>query len=302
MIFSLVRQLDVNSMAFTDLEAYNEHRKVIHSVYSSRLKIQILLTLLNKQASLSELRDITGSTSQALIPKIRSLENQILIQSKNYAYLLTPLGKVVADNVARYVNIMAGIDRHREFWASHDLSGLPMECLTRIGNLQNSEVELDTQVDIMHVYSHFLEIVREGEYIHGISSIMSPGIAETVATRIIQGTNVELIVNEDVISMFGKEPYISQVKKLIKFPNFRVYLLEGALKIGITVTNDCLSLGLYKINSNLYDSSTDLFSRDPRAVAWGEVLFDYYRDKASLLDLKKTLSLKNKRPRKNSPK
>jgi predicted transcriptional regulator len=289
-------------MAFTYLESYNEHQKAIHSVYSSRLKVQILLALLEKQASLSELRDITGSTSQALIPKIRSLENQIFVQSKNYAYLLTPLGKIVADNVAGYVNIMAGIDQHREFWASHDLSGLPMECLVKIGDLQNSEVELDTQVDIMQVYSHFLKIVREGEYIHGISSIMSPGIAETVATRIVQGADVELIVNEDVILMLGKEPYIGQVKHLTKFPNFKVYLLRGALKIGITVTNEYLSLGLYKINSNVYDSSTDLFSRDPRAVAWGEEVFKYYRNKASLIDLKKALSLKNKRFSKNSPK
>ncbi len=277
-------------MPVTPLESYNEHQKIIHSLYSSRLKIQILLTLQNQQSSLSRLREITGSTSQALIPKIRSLESQMLIYSKNYTYILTPLGRVVADSMAGYIDLMAGIDRHKEFWASHDLSGLPVESLRRIGDLQDSEVEMDTQVDIMHVYSHFLKIVRESEYIHGISSIMSPGIAETVAARIVKGTPVELVVNEDVISMFGREPYTSQVKQLVKFPNFKVYLLNDALKIGITVTDKYLSLGLYKSDSNLYDSSTDLFSSDMRAVAWGEEVFKYYRDRSTLINLKRDLS------------
>ncbi len=52
------------------LKIYEHHKQPIHSIYSSRLKIQILLTLLHNRASLSQLREVTGSTSQALIPKI----------------------------------------------------------------------------------------------------------------------------------------------------------------------------------------------------------------------------------------
>jgi predicted transcriptional regulator len=277
-------------MTFTYLESYNKHQKIIHSVYSSRLKVQILLALLNSRSSLSELRKITGSTSQALIPKIRSLECQMLILSENYLFSLTPLGRAVADNIANYVHIMAGIDQHQEFWRTHDLSGLPDECLMKIGDLRNSEVELDTRFDIMHVYSHFLKMVRDGEYIHGISSIMSPGIAEVVASRIMGGTDVELVINDEVLSTLRKEPYSTKVKRLAKFPNFKVFLWEGPLRLGIAVTNEHLSLGFYHHNSDCYDSSSDLFSRDPLAIAWGERVFGYYRDKAFPLNLKRALA------------
>ncbi|HTY15574.1 MAG TPA: transcriptional regulator FilR1 domain-containing protein [Methanoregulaceae archaeon] len=277
-------------MTFTYLESYNDHQKIIHSVYSSRLKVQILLALLNSQSSLSELREITGSTSQALIPKIRLLESQMLINSKNYSFSLTPLGMAVADNIANYVHIMAGIDKHREFWRTHDLSGLPAGSLKMIGDLRNSEVESNTQVDILHVYSRFLKIVKEGEYIHGISSIMSPGIADVVAARISGGTEVEIVINDEVLSTIRREPYLSQVKRLAKFPNFKVFLLEEPLRLGITVTNEHLSLGLYKLNSDRYDCSSDLFSRDPRAIAWGEYVFGYYRDKAASLNLKRAFA------------
>lgn len=267
------------------LDSYELYQKSIHSIFSSRLKIQILLSLLVEHPPLSRLRDITGSTSQALIPKIRNLESQMLIESRNSEYFLTPLGKAVAVEVANFVNIMSGISSHKEFWAIHDLSGIPEEFLQRIGELQDSEVKLDTQVDIMHVYSHFLKIVREAAYIHGISSIMSPGLAETVAERVVAGIPVELVVSRQVISLLGKEPYIGQIKQLLQFQNFKIWVTSEDLKVGITVTDKYLSVGLFKNDSNQYDSSTDLFSQGREAIGWGEDLFRYYRDRSVLLDI-----------------
>jgi predicted transcriptional regulator len=116
------------------LDSYELYQKSIHSIFSSRLKIQILLSLLVEHPPLSRLREITGSTSQALIPKIRNLESQMLIESRNSEYFLTPLGKAVAVEVSNFVNIMSGISSHKEFWAIHDLSGIPEEFLERIGN------------------------------------------------------------------------------------------------------------------------------------------------------------------------
>ena len=267
------------------LDSYEQYQKSIHSIFSSRLKIQILLTLLQEHPPLSRLREVTGSTSQALIPKIRSLESQMLIETRNYEYFLTPIGKAVAVEVSNFVMLMSGITRHREFWAIHDLSGIPAPFLQRIGDLQESDVKLDTQVDIMHVYSHFLRIVREAEYIHGISSIMSPGLAETVAERVVAGVPVELVVNEQVTSLLGKEPYIGLVQKLTGYGNFKIWVTGEELRVGITVTDKYLSVGLFKNDSNLYDSSTDLFSQVPEAIRWGEDLFRYYRDRSVLIDL-----------------
>lgn len=267
------------------LDSYELYQKSIHSIFSSRLKIQILLSLLVEHPPLSRLREITGSTSQALIPKIRNLESQMLIESRNSEYFLTPLGKAVAVEVSKFVNIMSGISSHKEFWAIHDLSGIPEEFLQRIGELQDSEVKLDTQVDIMHVYSHFLKIVREAAYIHGISSIMSPGLAETVAERVVAGVPVELVVSRQVISLLGKEPYIGQIKQLFQFQNFKIWVTGEDLKVGITVTDKYLSVGLFKNDSNQYDSSTDLFSQGREAIVWGEDLFRYYRDRSVLLDI-----------------
>ena len=148
-------------VSMDSLRMYDKHKKIIHSIYSSRLKIQILLALIHDKASLSQLREVTGSTSQALIPKIRALEKQGLIESVNYAYCLTPIGRVVSINVYEYVRLMGGINQHHTFFADHDLADLPLPFLSRIGDLYNSEPKQDTTTDMFYVYSHYLEILKD---------------------------------------------------------------------------------------------------------------------------------------------
>ncbi|MEN6396721.1 MAG: hypothetical protein ABFC78_09590, partial [Methanoregula sp.] len=60
------------------LDIYNTTYKQVQSLFSSRLKIQILLSVASGPRQLSQLRDVTGSVSQAIIPKIRSLERRAL--------------------------------------------------------------------------------------------------------------------------------------------------------------------------------------------------------------------------------
>jgi len=267
------------------LEIYDQHARLIHSIYNSRLKIQILLTLLQGKASLSRLRGVTGSTSQAIIPKIRSLESLALVEAEGYEYRLSALGRVVAAEVRTYITLMGGIGSHQQFWATHDLSGLPPKFLARIGELQVSEVQYDTTVDMFSVYTHYLTILKEAAYIHGISSVTSPGLAQFLTDKVREGVPVELVVNEEVIEILKQEPYASNLKELSSSSNFRVWVTGESLRVGLTVTDRNLSLGLFKKDSNLYDSSSDLFSADPEAVAWGEDLFIHFRKRASSLDI-----------------
>ncbi|HNQ29279.1 MAG TPA: DUF1724 domain-containing protein [Methanolinea sp.] len=267
------------------LEIYHQHSRLIHSIYNSRLKIQVLLALLEGKASLSTLRSITGSTSPALIPKIRNLEALALVEAEGYEYRLSTLGKVVAEEVKSYVTLMGGIASHQQFWVTHDLSGLPPRFLARIGELQVSHIQTDTTVDMFSVYTHYLAILKEAAYIHGISSVASPGLAQFLSEKVDEGVPVELVVSHEVIDILKQEPYASHMKALASSDNFHVWVTKEILKVGLTVTDRNLSLGLFKKESPLYDSSSDLFSSDPAAVGWGEDLFQHYRKRSTELDI-----------------
>jgi predicted transcriptional regulator len=262
------------------LEIYNRNPDLIQEIFNSRLKTQILLALGEGEKSLSDLREITGSASQALIPKIRKLEELALIQPGKSGYRLTPLGSVLASIVIDLVRTLSGIRRQGDFWGTHLFEILPKAFLDEIADLLNAEVIFDTGADVLHVYTHYLAIIGEASRIWGISSVMSPAFAQALGSRIVAGVPVEIVVSSDVLSTLGSEPYLSQIRSMMETGHFTVWVSEDPLQIGLTVTDRALSLGLYKKDGRMYDSSTDLFSDDPRAVRWGERLFQYHRKRS----------------------
>ena len=219
------------------------------------------------------MREVTGKHIPGSDSQRRSLEKQGLIEAEKYDYCLTPLGRsLVAINVEGSVQVIGGIFQHHMFFTDHDLSDLPITFLTRIGDLYKSEPKQDTTTDMFYVYSHYLEILKDAQYIHGISSVASPGLAKFIAEKVMTGIPVELVVNNEVIELL-KEPDASNMQSLIVFSNFSVWVTGENMRVGLTVTDKYLSLGLFKKDTNLYDSSSDLFSSDPQAVEWGGKFF-----------------------------
>jgi predicted transcriptional regulator len=256
----------------------------IQALFRSRLQIQILLALSEGNQTLANLREKTGSSSQALIPKIRGLESQMLVEQKNYEYILTPLGRVLSDRITDFVSTIGSIRKHKDFWGSHDLTGIPSGFISDIGKLINAELIYDTTEDAVHVYTLYLKICKEAGFIHGASSMMAPGVGEQLFERVVAGIPVELIVNQDAAEALRMEPYAPLLAQLRDFKHFKIFVAKIPFKIGLTVTDKCISLGLFKKDGKMYDSSMDLYSTDPDAMIWGEGVFNYFKEQSDLME------------------
>lgn len=266
------------------IKIYEKMKDEVQLIYRSRLLTEILLSLIDSNKTLPQFREITGSTSQAIIPKIRKLEAMHLIDDVNREYMLRPLGKVIASKIADFSMVLETINEHRDFWSNHYLEGVPESLLNEIGNLHNSRIISDTNADIFNVYANYLKIIRSARHIYGISAVISSGHADVIGERIIQGIPVELVVSQDVALQLKDEPYSGKINALADYDNFRLMVVDD-IKVGMTVTDGCLSLGLYRKDGVAYDTTTDLFSFDHRAILWGEKLFEYYKNKAEILEI-----------------
>lgn len=266
------------------IKIYEKMKDEVQLIYRSRLLTEILLSLIDSNKTLPQFREITGSTSQAIIPKIRKLEAMHLIDDVNREYMLRPLGKVIASKIADFSMVLETINEHRDFWSNHYLEGVPESLLNEIGNLHNSRIISDTNADIFNVYANYLKIIRSARHIYGISAVISSGHADVIGERIIQGIPVELVVSQDVALQLKDEPYSGKINALADYDNFRLMVVDD-IKVGMTVTDGCFSLGLYRKDGVAYDTTTDLFSFDHRAILWGEKLFEYYKNKAEILEI-----------------
>ncbi len=256
-------------------EIYNEMEDDLQAIYRSRLLTEILLSLNESSRKLSQLREITGSTSQAIIPKLRKLEEDHLIETKEREYCLTSVGKIVASGVADSFATVGTINKFKHFWSTHYLEGIPTALLKEIGCLYNSKILRDRRTKILSVYSNQLKMIKEADHIYGISSVITEGYADSISERVKEGIPVELIVPLLVAEELKQSPYAEKIAALKSYKNFKLKFMNEDVKVGFIVTDKCLALCLYKKSGTEYDITTGLFSSDPKAIEWGERLFDY---------------------------
>lgn len=264
------------------LKVFEKNKSNIQTIYRSRLLVEILLSLIDGNKTLPQLREITGSTSQVVIPKIRKLESMYFLEEKNHEYQLTSLGEVIASKIADFSRTIESINQLRYFWTNHYMEGIPARMLNEIGDLFNSEIISDTNVNLFNVYANYLKIVKEARHISGVSSIMSPEHTDAIGEKIIEGIPVQLIVSSDVALRLKDEPYSSKINTMTDYKNFKLMVTDENIRVGLIVTDRCVSLGLYKKDGVTCDTTANLFSFDQRAIAWGKRLFEYYLERADI--------------------
>ena len=260
------------------LEIFNTYQDGIQKLFRSRLLLQIMISLGEGDKTLSELRVVTGTTSQTILPKIRFLEGMHYIQPLDDAYHLTPQGNVISSQIQDHIRTSFLFTKNPKFWSSHYLEAIPPTFLCEIGDLYYSEIVETFNTNIFAILESFYEMLENAEQIHVISSFMSHSHADALIAKVKGGVPVEIVVNTEIAEELRKEPFLSKIKEISGYNHFRVYVAPTDLLIGLTVTNSTLSLGLCMADDFKYDISSDLISTDRLALAWGERLFSYYKD------------------------
>jgi predicted transcriptional regulator len=269
----------------TAIKTYEDVQDKINRIFRSGLQIKILISLGEGTKTLSDLRDITGSSSQAILPVIRKMELEHLILSLRTEYRLTPSGKIVYSKVYDCVYTFSILKNQHDFWLDHFLEGIPSEFLEKIGNLRNSRIIRDTNVEIFQAYALFLNTIKQAQQIYRVTSIMSPGHADAMIARIYEGVPVELIVTPDVAAQLANELYREKFRSLKQYPNFSAFVVSEPVKIGLLVTDSSISLGLYKKDGITYDPYIDLISNDKVAISWGQEIYQYYKKRGDPISL-----------------
>ncbi|MFA4859237.1 transcriptional regulator FilR1 domain-containing protein [Methanoregula sp.] len=124
-------------------------------------------------------------------------------------------------------------------------------------------------------------MVNDARQFQGVFSIMSVEHANALVEKARGGTPMELIVNREVSTKMREEPYLEKMIALSSFNNFSVRVFPDPLHLGLAITDSSLSLGLYKNDRITYDVTTNIFSHDLHAIAWGKKVFQYYQDRST---------------------
>ncbi|WP_067047846.1 helix-turn-helix transcriptional regulator [Methanofollis ethanolicus] len=195
------------------------------------------------------------------------------------ALRLTPRGEAYLTFLDRCSRTIATIEQFNSFFESHSLDDIPEFAVQRIGDLMGGVHFMYLPANLEEGLENFLEILKEAGSIHGVSTWSLPFVAEAIWKRVTAGAEVELVITPDLAGPLWQEEFVGRERDVADVPNFRLFVSTVPITVGLTVTDRALSLGLCR-EDGTYDTVHDLVSRAPEALAWGERLFEYYKDHA----------------------
>jgi predicted transcriptional regulator len=249
----------------------------------SELKISIILSLLRSEKRLNALKEELGSSGSTILHAIKDLESDNLILKSDKIYKLTSLGLMLTlllDEVSSAVDVL---DKFNDLWLNHNVSVIPNHLLQRIGALRDASIIQNNSVELNRVHSTFQRILLSSKKVHGVSPIFHSDYIEVFQRLLGEGAFVELIVTKDVLSRTLSLADPEQITRYVVDEKLKIFLSDN-LNVALTVTENSFSMGLFTIDGK-YDYSRDLVSNNPKAIEWGEMLFQYYFKDAKSLDI-----------------
>jgi predicted transcriptional regulator len=267
------------------LELYDGVKDDLKFVSSSSIRTKILISLSESKLGLGELKELLGLESSTILHGMRKLEDNKLINKEGSKYCLSQTGKIISLKLTETIKTLFVTKQNEKIWLNHEIEGVPYELLMKMGDLHSSKLVISDPTDILKPFKAFDEVLNESKVIKSISSIFDPhyiGIFKKVLLK--NGAEVDIILTEQVLKKMMDNldlECLIKLRKLMKDDKFKVWNIENNLKVIFTVTDKFMYLGLFSTTGE-YDSTKYLISEDPDALAWGNSLFDYYRERADI--------------------
>lgn len=263
----------------SESDKYDLAEDSLKSFTRSKVRTKILLCLKDGDKNTSDLEKEMGIRNTTILHAIKGMTDSDLVTRADKGYGLTNLGKMQAYMLTDMIDFVLVLEEHGDFWLTHDISAIPESLLTRVGMLSKSEIIEGDPADILKTQEFFISELRRSTMIRGLSPIIIPGYAEAMATAVMNGAEVDLILTKPILDIVFKE-YSEILKQLLELGNFRLYRIDMEVTAAFTVTNSLFSLGLFRINGG-YDVGKDLNCIGETAIEWGDELFDHYLSKAN---------------------
>lgn len=238
----------------------------------SEMKLTVLTELLEGDKKLSELAQTLDTRQTTISHVLKEFETLEFIKKSSGLYSLTPLGQIEAKICKATLTGTRVVKKYSDFWLTHDISGLPDQSISAIGALNDSVIVTSAELDLQKVHKTFVnDVLSVSTNIKGISPIFHPDYIEAFKHVLKNGGQIDLIVNSEVLQKALASNEAGEIQPYIADQKLRVYLNED-LKFSLTVTENCISLGLFNL-SGMYDYLSDLMCKSSEGIEWGKNLF-----------------------------
>jgi predicted transcriptional regulator len=233
--------------------------------------MNILLSLLDKEKKVAELEKETHTRVTTILHALKDLEMLEVTTKNKGVYKLTPLGVLEAQICKECNRSLVVLEKHKNFWLSHDMKAIPPALMTNLGAIEKSDMIKATDVDLQKVHNTFIELLLTAKTVQVVIPIFHTDYIEAFKKILEQEGKIILITSHIVLEKIKQEAN-NLLDKYSPNNSLQIFLNEN-LKFALAVTEKNWSLGLFNLTGE-YDYTNDLIGNEKEGLEWGHQLFN----------------------------
>lgn len=255
--------------------------ELLNVISASDKRRNLLILLSSGPKEWDDIKKTLKVTSTGMLPQVKILEEENLIERDGRKFFLTPMGKVLTAQMQPLIRTMEVFDKNRKFWQDHNIGVLPHELLLNIGELGDYRIVELPDEDLFNI-NPFLTSLIQARTLRGITHTVHPKFPEFFTALAKKGVQSSLIFTPNVFKIVS-ENYTALLNEYLACPNASLYVSKENLKFSFAVSDTYFSISFF-YNSGIFDSKHDVTSRDASALRWGDQIFSYYKKHAEKIE------------------
>lgn len=255
------------------LELYEEVKEELKFLTNSEIRMNILKYLSNLPVTIKDLCLASNLTYSAVSSNINRLKDHDYLNNDDGKFWLNNLALIKLLNFMNFKDSVSIVRDYMDLWSDHDISCISIDDLSDLSSLKRASLVESIRTDIYKPHNVFKQVLMNSKNVKSIFPFINFDYPIIFEDLLKNEVNIELLCEKSVTQHFIQAIETETLKKGIKNRCFKINSLKGDSNIFLTITDNFMFFGLFK-NDGKFDQNRLLVSSEPKAIDWGNKIFE----------------------------
>ncbi|WP_370575967.1 helix-turn-helix transcriptional regulator [Methanomethylovorans sp.] len=251
---------------------------LVNTVWFSEKRKNLLLLLIEGTRDIEQIKKSLNVTARAIMPQIKMLKQQHLINEVGDSFSLTTAGEIIVKNMFPLLETSRVIEENKDFWTTRNYDAIPSHLFSRLREVGHYFL---IEPDINHLFElprEFTENIPRSKSIMTFASYLHPTFPSLYSGISDSVNEISLFLSLPAFEKLRDE-YTADFTKLMTSDSAALFFFNDDIKLPMITVTDRFSYICLFNEEGRYDHR-DIISFDESALKWCHDLFDFYRSKS----------------------
>jgi predicted transcriptional regulator len=251
---------------------------LVNTVWFSEKRKNLLLLLIEGTRDIEQIKKSLNVTTRAIMPQIKMLKQQHLINEVGDNFSLTTAGEIIVKNMSPLLETSRVIEENKDFWTTRNYDAIPSHLFSRlreVGHYFLVEPDINRMFELPREFTENIpkskSIVTFASYLHPTFPSLYSGVSDSVA-------EISLFLTLPAFEKLRDE-YTADFTKLMRSDSTKIFLFYDNLKMPMITVTDWFSYICLFNEEGRYDHR-DIISFDESSLKWCHEFFEFYRNRS----------------------